>query len=469
MDVLEIDGASNRGIEEIRNLREVIKYAPMNAPYKVFIIDEVHMLTTQAFNALLRTLEEPPPHGKFIMATTDVHKVPATIISRCQRFDFNRITDKIISDRLSTILKEEGISIDDESLEAVAQKADGSMRDGLSLLDQIIAFSEDSITIDAISEIIGLIPSELYFTITEALIQKDTISAIEQAKAIKKTGMPVSEVAIGLNQHLRNLMYSKVDGGEELLTCGDDLKDRYISHGKDWTKEDLLRLSDQVSRLEVESKRASHPYIMLELVLLKLLEYESVTSLESILSGKTPLAKPVKPQRKAERQVKKATVNKPPVIPSTEKKPPVKNEKPSEVVKTQVEKDDTDAKSVLVDIGKKWPEIVEKISLKKASISALIEHCFFQGTEGSIVHISVQDIPKFNVKIIEQNRDVIESVIKEISGQSLGARFHWVEPGESKAGDGEPKPLKNELAQKENPQGDAVSKIIELFDGEIIR
>ena len=152
LDVLEIDGASNRGIEEIRNLREQIKYAPMNASYKIFIIDEVHMLTNQAFNALLRTLEEPPSHGKFILATTDIHKVPSTIISRCQRFDFNRITESTISERLAMILGEEKISADDESLSAISRKADGSMRDALSLMDQVIAFSGETINIDDVAE-----------------------------------------------------------------------------------------------------------------------------------------------------------------------------------------------------------------------------------------------------------------------------------------------------------------------------
>ena len=174
LDVLEIDGASNRGIEEIRNLREQIKYAPMNAPYKIFIIDEVHMLTNQAFNALLRTLEEPPSHGKFILATTDIHKVPSTIISRCQRFDFNRITEATIGEQLSTILASENISADEESINAIARKADGSMRDGLSLMDQVIAYAGESIKIDDVSAVIGLIPLDVYFEYSTAIIEKDT-------------------------------------------------------------------------------------------------------------------------------------------------------------------------------------------------------------------------------------------------------------------------------------------------------
>ena len=166
LDVLEIDGASNRGIEEIRNLREQIKFTPMNGAYKVIIIDEVHMLTPQAFNALLRTLEEPPAHGKFIFATTDIHRVPATIISRCQRFDFNRISLQVISDRLEFILKEEGIPFDPESINAISRKADGSMRDGLSLLDQSISYCGEKINYEGVVKALGLITDELYFNFT---------------------------------------------------------------------------------------------------------------------------------------------------------------------------------------------------------------------------------------------------------------------------------------------------------------
>ena len=159
LDVLEIDGASNRGIEEIRNLRELIKFAPMNSSYKIFIIDEVHMLTNQAFNALLRTLEEPPSHGKFIMCTTDIHKVPDTIISRCQRFDFNRISISDIKKSINSILSKEKLQSDTESIEAIAAKAEGSMRDALSVLDQVIAFSDSKINFKDVEKILGIVSS----------------------------------------------------------------------------------------------------------------------------------------------------------------------------------------------------------------------------------------------------------------------------------------------------------------------
>ena len=206
LDVLEIDGASNRGIEEIRNLREQIKYAPMNGKYKIFIIDEVHMLTNPAFNALLRTLEEPPPHGKFILATTDIHKVPSTIISRCQRFDFNRITEATIGLRLSTILMDEGIASDEESIGAVSRKADGSMRDALSLMDQVIAYAGESIKIDDVASVIGLIPIDVYFDYSSSISEKDSPKMMGVLKIIQTTGLPLEDVAQGLNQHFRNLI-----------------------------------------------------------------------------------------------------------------------------------------------------------------------------------------------------------------------------------------------------------------------
>ena len=155
MDVIEIDGASNRGIDEIRELRENIKFLPVSGSYKVIIIDEVHMLTVQAFNALLKTLEEPPKHVKFILATTDVHKVPQTIISRCQRFDFLPLTNKIISERLAYIAKKESQKIESQSLSLIASKSEGSMRDALSYLDQVLVLG-DNISFKTVQDLLGL-------------------------------------------------------------------------------------------------------------------------------------------------------------------------------------------------------------------------------------------------------------------------------------------------------------------------
>ena len=285
LDVLEIDGASNRGIDEIRNLREQIKYAPMNAPYKIFIIDEVHMLTNQAFNALLRTLEEPPSHGKFILATTDIHKVPSTIISRCQRFDFNRITEKSISERLSLILREESISADEESLSAISRKADGSMRDALSLMDQVIAFAGESIKIEAVSSVIGLIPIDVYFDYSASILEKDSEKMLKVLQIIRTTGLPLEDVAQGLIQHFRNLIVGSINGGGDLLELNDDHKKRYSENAKLWDGKDLLRMSKILNELEYSLKRITHPAIHFEITAMKCLEMDTSISITELLAG----------------------------------------------------------------------------------------------------------------------------------------------------------------------------------------
>ena len=242
MDVLEIDGASNRGIEEIRGLRDAIQYTPINSKFKVFIIDEVHMLTTPAFNALLRTLEEPPPHGKFILATTDIYKVPATIISRCQRFDFNSISVQTISKRIQFVLGKEKIKIDAESLRVIAQKADGSMRDALSILDQVIAYSGDNITIENVNKVLGLIPTDVYFNLLDAIQLKNGESLIKLLIDIKTKGMPLQDFISGLNRHIRNMMIATIENGLNNIELNSDLKQKYIDSSATWGTRDLLRI-----------------------------------------------------------------------------------------------------------------------------------------------------------------------------------------------------------------------------------
>ena len=285
LDVLEIDGASNRGIEEIRNLREQIKFAPMKGAFRVIIIDEVHMLTTPAFNALLRTLEEPPPHGKFIFATTDIHKVPATIISRCQRFDFNRISLQIISERLEFILKEEGISFDPESINAIAKKADGSMRDGLSLLDQAISFCGKEINYDGVVKALGLIADELYFEFTRCIREKDSTGTVNMLSSFSGFGIPAPEVMVGMAGHIRNILYAGVKDGESLLEMNTEHKQRYIQESESWDRRDLLRISQVLTDVAATIRRAEDPYLLLEMTVLKLLEMDRSIYIDQIISS----------------------------------------------------------------------------------------------------------------------------------------------------------------------------------------
>ena len=188
MDVIEIDGASNRGVDEIRNLRDSVRYAPTHGKYKIYIIDEVHMLTKEAFNALLKTLEEPPVHVVFVFATTEVHKVPMTILSRCQRFDFRRIAVDEIIKTLSTIAKAEQITIDDESLMIIAKRAEGSLRDSESIFDQVRAFCGNDIKASDLLKAFNVVDLEMYFRVTEFLKTKNAGAAVALVDEIMKNG-----------------------------------------------------------------------------------------------------------------------------------------------------------------------------------------------------------------------------------------------------------------------------------------
>ena len=462
LDVIEIDGASNRGIEEIRNIREQIKYTPMNAPYKIFIIDEVHMLTNQAFNALLRTLEEPPSHGKFILATTDIHKVPSTIISRCQRFDFNRITEAIIRDRLKIIFKDEKIIVDDDSISAIARKSDGSMRDALSIMDQVIAYAGDSIKIEDVSTIIGLIPIDVYFNYSNAIIEKDYSKMTEVLETVKLTGLPVEDVAEGLSGHFRNLIIATVENSENLLELNDEHKNQYLSNSKDWNGKDLLRVVNVLNDLEFKLKHMSQPLIFFEMTSMKLMEMDSTVSISELLSSSK-----IKPSKKE---------SVPLVTSNTKEK--INNK---EEVKINTSKnvaidttDKVDNKLLSIDnIINEWKKFIVMISKERPSIGTALEHSSPTSLVGSKLIIEVSGLPDFSVGNLNRNNQVIESFLKDYFKTDLKIEAM---KGEAKSNLTKPETnininkLNNDQINSKNDESDnVVSRVIEVFDGEILR
>ena len=465
LDVLEIDGASNRGIDEIRNLREQIKYAPMNAPYKIFIIDEVHMLTNQAFNALLRTLEEPPSHGKFILATTDIHKVPSTIISRCQRFDFNRITEKSISERLSLILREESISADEESLSAISRKADGSMRDALSLMDQVIAFAGESIKIEAVSSVIGLIPIDVYFDYSASILEKDSEKMLKVLQIIRTTGLPLEDVAQGLIQHFRNLIVGSINGGGDLLELNDDHKKRYSENAKLWDGKDLLRMSKILNELEYSLKRITHPAIHFEITAMKCLEMDTSISITELLSGEESknIKKNFEPVKQTVAEYQSLPDPKQ-EIPTAQKEEKVsvkipQNQTPN---KTPVQ----NANITFEEIKKKWSRFVEKINQDRPSIGTILAHSNPYELNGNLLVIKIYDLPKFSVGNLERNNQVIEKYFEDHYGVSLKLRAiisDGVDPENNN------KIIEEPIPSKKANGDDVVTRVLEVFDGEILR
>ena len=209
MDVFEIDAASNRGIDEIRDLREKVAFAPVSGRYKVYIIDEVHMLTTEAFNALLKTLEEPPPHVIFILATTEPHKIPATIHSRCQRFDFRRVTDADIVKRLREVADGSGIAADDDALQLIAVQADGGMRDALSLLDQCGVMAE-RVTAETVRSVLGIVGREALRELVKAIGEGQVPKTLEFLETLLAGGKDVKQIITELAEYLRAVLLYKI-------------------------------------------------------------------------------------------------------------------------------------------------------------------------------------------------------------------------------------------------------------------
>ncbi len=283
VDVQEIDGASNRGIDEIRELRENIKYMPSSNQYRVYIIDEVHMLTLPAFNALLKTLEEPPAHVKFIFATTEPHKVPVTILSRCQRFDFKRIPIAQIVDQLKKITKAEGIEISDQGLMVIARESEGSMRDAESLLDQVVSFGGDKVEDKTILNILGIIDRDLLFETAKAIVAGSAKDCIEIVNRVFNFGYDIKEFYRALMDHFRNLLVSLIAPENDLLDMTPGDVDELIRQAQLAGPEKLQQILNLLIYQEEDLRFSFHPKLVLETTMIKLCRVEDALSYDDIL------------------------------------------------------------------------------------------------------------------------------------------------------------------------------------------
>lgn len=271
MNVIEIDAASNNGVDNIRDIREEVKYPPTKGYYKVYIIDEVHMLSTGAFNALLKTLEEPPEHVVFILATTDPQKLPVTVLSRCQRFDFHRISNKDMVDVLKKYMAEENIKVEDKALEYIAHIADGAMRDALSILDQCISFYYgQSITLDKVLDIVGSVDTEVFYKMVESIAQNDTSKTMDIINELILKGRDVNQFVAELIVHLRNLLISGyVEVSSNALDLSEEnikkLKEQYLKLNNQY----IMELIQMFSELQAQMKFSANPRILLEVCCIK--------------------------------------------------------------------------------------------------------------------------------------------------------------------------------------------------------
>lgn len=291
LDVIEIDGASNNSVEDIRKLRENSRYLPANGQYKMYIIDEVHMLSTSAFNALLKTLEEPPPHLLFVFATTEPHKVLPTILSRCQRFEFKRMEIDDIVRQLRVISDKEQIKIDENCLITIAKKGDGSMRDSQSIFDQVIAFCGNDVNYSSMADALHLVDQEFFFRITTDIKQKDLTDIFVLTKEILSKGYDLQECMEGLVEHLRNLLAVKVTDRTDLIESSADVLRRFKQVTAEFTKPDLLRMLTMASTAEHALRYAPQPRIKFETTLLQMAAMDTTLEISELISGLSDLKK----------------------------------------------------------------------------------------------------------------------------------------------------------------------------------
>lgn len=288
MDVIEIDGASNNGVDAVRELRDTVSYMPSSGSYKVYIIDEVHMLSVSAFNALLKTLEEPPSHVIFILATTEVHKIPNTILSRCQRFDFRRIATKKITEHLLSICQADQVQVDQEALWLIARQAEGSMRDSQSLLDQVITFCDGSITLQAVIEVLGLTDRGLLLSCLKALVSHDQEAVLQVIEQVFTAGLDPKIFANELLEEVRHLLFIKLDSekAHQFVDLPDTEINELQQFAKDLSEEDCHLLFDMILKGANDIPRAQEPRLVLEMLLLRMAIAPRVRPLKELYIGK---------------------------------------------------------------------------------------------------------------------------------------------------------------------------------------
>lgn len=397
LDIIEIDGASNRGIDEVRQLRESARYGPSKGKYKVYIIDEVHSLTKDSFNAFLKTLEEPPENVIFIFATTDVHKVPSTIISRCQRYDFRRIQLNTIKELLTYISKEEGITIDDKTLTIIGRKADGALRDAESIFDQVVSFCGNNVDSETVAKMLNLIDDNIYFEISDAILNKNFNAAFEVSNTIYENGWNIIDFMSGLLNHFRNILFVITTKKTDSLETAEIFKEKYLKYIDAYTQGDLLRILNFLVKTENELRFSQNQKLKIEIAINHLIGFEKTELLSNILleikEGTQNYSTVQEPKKDT---YVNHTISEPKIVerkPLTTRRPLLKK---NDLIESNEQKNEINNNE---NISSKWNQFCELInSEKKITLGVFISNCRFVGMSN-------------NKLIIEGNSENIESLI----------------------------------------------------------
>lgn len=406
LDVLEIDGASNRGIDQIRELRENVKFKPSRGQFKIYIIDEVHQITPDGFNALLKTLEEPPPHVKFIFATTEPHRVPATILSRCQRFDFRRISSPDIATKLRAICANEKLTMAEEVLFSVAQAAQGSVRDAESLLDQLACLPKDKLGEKELSSLLGSVGQRFLEEVTDAIFEKNPLLVLEKVNQLASEGKDLTHFLTELIQHVRNLTVLKLgEEARQLIELPEDAIQRLTKQAERFRSEELLALLNLFLRIHPMMKRVAFPRIPLELALVKGAMREKLVPLEELVFRLESLE---------EKLGESGGEETPPLVKEA------KGEE--EPVKREVSKGETASLERLQGL---WPEVVRLVEVRRKSIGIFLREGIPTGLKGDYLEVGFEAKNSFHKETLESNasRRMIEEILSEVAKQPLRLSF----------------------------------------------
>lgn len=461
LDIIEIDGASNRRIDEIRTLRESVKYAPTRGKFKVYIIDEVHMLTTESFNALLKTLEEPPEHTIFIFATTDVHKVPLTIISRCQRFDFRRIEMGAIKKLLKEIADAEKITIDDIALSIIAKKADGALRDAQTLFDQMISFSSGEVQSDVISKMLNLIDEEIYFVISDSIVDKNYKAAFETSQKIYDNGWNFVDFLNGLNEHFRNILTVVIRKNNDLIEAAEIYKERYLEYSEKFMEGDLLRILNYINKTQYELRSTANQKLKIEIALCHLIGLERSATISDLIT-KLNSGAVSEPVRSYQPNPGGGSAPKKPEQPVSNLRIVDKNEVLIPEVKNFVAPTARDS-SEFTDIIAKWEFFVEQVKTDKLFFGSILTNSNPVNLSNDKLNIEVEHNDDWD--IISDNKSYLDKKTKEV----FGKKIEFNNAGKKRGGASRKSDSKSNKAVSGSDENPLVSAVINQLGGREIK
>jgi DNA polymerase III subunit gamma/tau len=454
LDVIEIDGASNRGIDEIRALRENVKFSPTQGKYKVYIIDEVHQITPDGFNALLKTLEEPPEFVKFIFATTHPQKVMPTIISRCQRMDFRRITVIEIIAQLEKIIREEKIAVDKEVLFAIAKSSDGSLRDAESVLDQLVSFSRGEVSLkDAIS-VLGMVEQDILFAVTDKIIQKDPSGALKLFNEIIDDGKDPGLFLINLIEHFRNLMVAKVSKADaKLVDLPQEICDRLFKQSQLFSLEEIFTAFNILITTQEMTKRLDSQRIPLEISLVRLAHNRPEG--HGLASGSQSHRLESRGLASDSQSQKKSSIAS--IEPKSETAPPEKKEPPaSEEMTKNISLQTIQGTVSLESVKNVWSNIINNLAKIKMSVSTYLSEGEPMKVQGNMVTIAFPKNYSLHKESLErkENKAIIEKAASELCNMDLRVNFVLVAE------------MERDTDVRSNP---FIKSALEMFGGRVVK